>query len=437
MADYVVNTLKQQAEMLQEIDLTWEEIIQAIPENVRLKRDLNLPAGLSELEVINEISNLASLNTVYETILRGAGAYYHLIPSVVKHLANRAEFLTTYTPYQAEFSQGVLQVIFEYQTMMANLTGLQASNASVYDGASALAEAVNMTVSTSKNEVLLASNLHPEVIETVLTYQKHLKTNIKIIPLDNGTIDLKWLQANISDKTASVSIGQPNYYGLLEDMSTIGAFLNEVNVPLIAYVNPMTLGLLEKPAEYGAAIAVGEAQPFGLNLALGGPYLGFMTANEKFTRRLPGRIVGETIDSEGKRAFTLTLQAREQHIRREKATSSICSNQAHCALTATMFLGAIGPKGLYNMANLSFQRAHYFQEKLEDIGYKLKYSKPFFHEFVTYTPIPAVIVEKHLAQYNILAGQILSENEILWCVTEMVSEETIDQVIKHLKEVKV
>ncbi len=436
MADYVVNTLKQQAEMLEEINLSWEEILETIPENVRLKRELNLANGLSELEVIQEMTGLANLNTVYNTILRGAGAYHHLIPSVVKHLAGRAEFLTTYTPYQAEFSQGVLQVIFEYQSMMAHLTGLSASNASVYDGASALAEAVNMTVTSSKNEVYLGGNLHPDVIETVLTYTAYLDTVVHIIPVIAGRIDLNWLKANLNEKTASVAIAQPNYLGILEDMKTIGAELKSRDIALIAYVNPMTLGLLHKPSEYGAAITVGEAQPFGLNMALGGPYLGFMTANQKFMRRLPGRIVGQTLDANGNRAFTLTLQAREQHIRREKATSSICSNQAHCALTAAIYLAAIGPKGLKDVANASYQKAHYFQEKLAEIGYSLKYQQPFFHEFVTTTPIPAVLVEQELAKHNILAGKILSNQEILWCVTETVSEKTLDEVITYLKEVQ-
>ncbi len=435
MADYVVNTAGQQAAMLAEIKLSWEEILATIPTEVRLKRELALPSGLSEIEVKEKMTAYAANNQVFSTILKGAGAYQHFIPSVVKSLANRAEFLTTYTPYQAEFSQGVLQAIFEYQTMMADLTGMFASNASVYDGPSAVAEAINMTVSSQKNQVFLAATLAPHIIETVKTYTTFLPTEIEMIPSLNGRIDLAYLKQALSDKTASVVIPQPNYYGILEDMTAISALLKEHDIPLIAYVNPHTLGLLKTPGAYGASIAVGEAQPLGLPLAFGGPYLGFMCANEKFTRRLPGRIVGETVDQNGKRAYTLTLQAREQHIRREKASSSICSNQAHCALTAAIYLSAVGPTGLKEVANLSYQRAHYFQAELAKLGYKLVYDQPFFHEFLTTTPIKAKEIEAQLAKHQVLAGEVLDEYQMLWCVTEMVSEPALDQVLSYLKEV--
>lgn len=435
MAHYVVNTKAQQEEMLKEVGLTWSDLLSTIPESVRLNRELNLPLGQSEMEVLDKMVGFQDQNTVFKTVLRGAGSYRHFIPSVVKHLASREEFVTTYTPYQSEFSQGVLQSIFEFQTMISNLMGMDASNASVYDGATAVAEAVNMTLDRNRVKALVAQTIHPETFETLTTYTTHLSTEVITIPSVDGCIDLEWLKANVDDTTACVVIQQPNYFGCLEDTDAIGAFLKEKGIQFIVSVNPMTLGLLKRPRDYHATIAVGEAQPFGLSTAFGGPYLGFMTTTDKMVRKLPGRIVGQTEDIDGKRAFALTLQAREQHIRREKSTSSICSNQAHCALTAAIYMSALGPQGLEEVAGLSYSKAHYFQSKLEALGFTLKYDQEFFHEFVTKTPIKASLIETKCLEKNILAGLVLAEDEMMWCVTEVVSDDTLDQVLDILAEV--
>lgn len=435
MAHYVVNTPEDQAAMLKEVNLTWEEIIAAIPENVRFQGNIDIPEGKSELEVLDIMNGFASSNTIYKTVLRGAGAYRHFIPSVVGSLAGRAEFLTTYTPYQSEFSQGVLQSIFEFQTMISDLCGMDAANASVYDGASAVAEAINMTVDRKKTKAFLASSLHPQTIETSLTYTSFLPTEIEMIPHKGGRIDLDWLKENIDETAACVVIQQPNFYGILEDVNAIGTYLNSISLPLIVSANPMTLGLLSKPSQYGADIVVGEAQPLGLNLSFGGPYLGYMSATNKWLRRLPGRIVGQSVDTEGKRAFALTLQAREQHIRREKSSSSICSNQAHCALTAAIYLSAMGPEGLREIATQSYSKAHYFQEELDKLGFKLKYNQPFFHEFVTTSKVDTKVIEDELSEAGILSGYPLNHEEMLWCVTEVVADETLDKVISLMREI--
>ena len=435
MAQYVPNTKSEQLKMLQEIGKTWDDLIAPIPQNVRLNRELDLPPGLSEFEVLAKMSGYAKENKVFSTVLRGAGAYRHLIPSVVKHLSSREEFVTAYTPYQAEFSQGILQSIFEYQTMICQLTGMDASNASVYDGASAVAEAVNMTVDRKRRKALLSANLDPQSIMTVKTYTQHLPIDVEIIPSKNGRVDVEWLKNNLSEDLACVVIQHPNYYGILEDTQAISDVTHSTKAKLIVSVNPISLALFKEPRAYGADIAVGEAQPLGLNIAFGGPYLGFMATTSEMVRKLPGRIVGQTLDLDGKRAFVLTLQAREQHIRREKASSSLCSNQAHCALTAAMYLTSMGPQGLKEVASQSYHKAHFLQKQLAALGFKLKYDQPFFHEFVTTTPVSTDVIVQHLEQHDILAGLPLGDHTMLWCVTEAVSDKEIHTVLRLLEEV--
>jgi glycine dehydrogenase subunit 1 len=435
MAQYVPNTKSEQLKMLEEIGKTWNDLLEPIPVSVRLNRELDLPPGISEFEVMAKMASYAKENKVFSTVLRGAGAYRHLIPSVVRHLSSREEFVTAYTPYQAEFSQGILQSIFEYQTMICQLTGMDASNASVYDGASAVAEAVNMTVDKKRRRALLSANLDPQSIMTVKTYTQHLPIDVEIIPSKDGRLDLQWLKDNLSEDLACVVVQHPNYYGILEDTQAISDVVHSTKAKMIVSVNPISLAVFKEPRAYGADIAVGEAQPLGLNIAFGGPYLGFMATTNEMVRKLPGRIVGQTLDLDGKRAFVLTLQAREQHIRREKASSSLCSNQAHCALTAAMYLTSMGPQGLKDVASQCFHKAHFLQKQLSALDFTLKYNQPFFHEFVTTTPVPTENIVRHLEENDVLAGLPLDDHTMLWCVTEAVSEREIHAVLRLLEEV--
>lgn len=434
MGTYIPHSKQDQAEMLASIGHTWESLLSSVPANVTLGRELNLPAGLSEFEVLKRMKAYANENVLFHTICRGAGAYDHYIPSVVKHLSAREEFVTAYTPYQSELSQGILQSIFEFQSMMAALTGMDAANASVYDGATAAAEAITMSFERGRRTVLLSRLLHPQTIEVIKTYTQAIDVTIKMIDASQGRTSVTHLASLLDDTVCAVLVAQPNYYGILEDVHAIRNVIIEPKVKYVVAVNPMTLGRLANPKSYGADIVVGEAQPFGLNLSFGGPYLGFMCTTDKYLRRLPGRIVGQTLDTNGQRAFTLTLQAREQHIRREKATSSICSNQAHCALTAAMYLSAVGPHGLSEVATQCVKKAHALADKLQTIGYTLTHDFPFFNEFVTTTPISTQIIETTLAKHGILSGLILDENHMLWCVTETVADTHLDVIIDILKE---
>ena len=440
MGSYVPNTLQDQEEMLRSIGKSrMEELFETIPEKVRLNRELRLPSGLSEMEVTNKIRKIAEKNHVFKTIFRGAGAYRHYIPSIVRQITSKEEFVTAYTPYQAEISQGVLQSIFEFQTMICELTGMDVANASVYDGATAAAEAILMCAERKRRKAVVSETVHPQVIKTIKTYCNSLDIEVVTAPGRNGKTDLPSLENLVDDTTACVLIQQPNYYGQLEDGEEIGAITGGCGAKYIMSCNPISLGILKTPAEYGADIAVGEGQPLGIPLSFGGPYLGFMASKEKMMRKLPGRIVGETKDGKGRRAFVLTLQAREQHIRREKASSNICSNQALCAMTAAVYLDAMGRKGLTQAATLSMSKAHYLANRLCELnGFKLVYPGEFFNEFVTTCPKDVDTISEALEQRGILGGYPLSgENQghILWCATEVNTREEIDTLIAILKEV--
>lgn len=433
MTSYVVNTKEQRRAMLEEAGLDEQAFYASIPASVRLEKPLSLPQGKSELEVLRHLQKLASKNTVYDVILRGAGAEHHFIPAVVRQISNREEFVTAYTPYQAELSQGILQSIFEYQSAICALTGMDACNASVYDGASAVAEAVNMTIDKKRSVVLIAGSIHPETLATVRTYTQWLPMSIEVVGLKDGKVDIEGLKSLLSDQSACFVLQQPNYFGVLEDAEALTNLAHQHGAKVVAVSNPMTLGYLKSPREYGADIAVGEAQPLGMPLAYGGPYLGYMTTTTELVRRLPGRIVGQTLDLDGKRAYVLTLQAREQHIRREKASSSICSNQAHCALTAGMYLSALGPVGLKDVAIQSASKAHYLYNELSKLGFTLRYPTSFFHEFVTEGPLDSDTIESLLSNEGILSGLPLDENGMLWCVTETSMKEDLDRVVTILK----
>jgi glycine dehydrogenase subunit 1 len=440
MGTYVPNTLQEQQEMLQAINASdFRDLFRAIPKEVYLEEGLKLNKGLSEFEVRRRMTAIAAKNKVFTSIYRGAGAYNHYIPSIVTQITSKEEFVTAYTPYQAEISQGILQSIFEYQTMICELTGMNVSNASVYDGATAAAEAVIMCKERKQKKAIISATVHPQTIETIITYCDGTDIEVMVAPAKDGRTDLEQLKTLIDGETACVLIQQPNFYGLLEDGDGVGALTSGTDVKYIMSCNPISLGLLKAPIEYGVDIAVGEGQPLGIPLSFGGPYLGFMAATEKMMRRLPGRIVGETTDNKGNRTFVLTLQAREQHIRREKASSNICSNQALCAMTAAVYLDAMGKKGLQNAAELSMSKAHYLADRICELpSFSLRYSGEYFNEFITtFTgDVDKLMIE--LEGRGILGGYPLTgeqKGDILWCATEMNTKEEIDGLITVMKEV--
>ena len=436
MGSYVPSTAQERQEMLASIGLSSiDELFSHIPDSLKRKGELNLPSGKSELEVCRTMEHIAAQNIVFDSIFRGAGAYDHYIPAIVKSVTGKEEFVTAYTPYQAEISQGVLQSIFEYQTMICELTGMDVSNASVYDGATAAAEAVNMCCERSRSVVFCSAAAHPDTIEVVKTYCWASGHEFVLVPAKDGKTDWNSIVPQLDKKTsACLYIQSPNFFGQIEDVQQAAEAVHAVGAKLIMGCNPIALGLYKTPAELGADIAVGEGQPLGMPLSFGGPYLGFMATTKAMMRKLPGRIVGETTDVDGKRAFVLTLQAREQHIRREKASSNICSNQALCAMTAAVYLAAVGPEGLKQVANLCYQKAHYLMQQLTAIpGITLRYQGPFFHEFVT-DQADAKRILLRLEQEGILGGLPLSDGGILWCATEKNSKEDIDRMVGIIRK---
>ena len=436
MGSYVPNTEQEQRQMLSEIGFqSMEELFGHIPDEVKVKDGLNIPEGMSEMEVRKKMQKIAGKNRVFDTVFRGAGAYRHFIPAIVKSVISKENLLTAYTPYQAEISQGILQSIFEYQTMICDLTGMDTSNASVYDGATAAAEGVAMCKERKRKKAMISATVLPYVLETVKTYCYGNEMELVVIPEKDGVTDIEFLKENIDAETACVYIQHPNYYGNLEEAEAIGNVVHKAGAKYIMGVNPISLGILKTPREYGADVAVGEGQPLGLPLAFGGPYLGFMACVEGMTRKLPGRIVGQTADHDGKVGYVLTLQAREQHIRREKASSNVSSNQALCALAVSVYMAAMGNEGLKNAAIQSTSKAHYMASEFEKIGFAIENKTDFFHEFVTVSEKPAALVLQALEEKGILGGYPLDGNRILWCCTEMNSKEEIDAVVGILKEV--
>lgn len=437
MAGYVPSTLAQRKEMLRAVGCgSYEELFgKIIPRDVPSFPDLNLPEGQSELAVRRIMEGLSAKNRVFPTIFRGAGAYRHYIPAIVSSVISKEEFVTAYTPYQAEISQGVLQSIFEYQTMICELTGMDAANASVYDGATAAAEAAAMFRDRRRTRTLISGAVHPDVIETVRTYGWAANTSVEIIPVRDGRTDLDALKTMLDTSTACVILAQPNYFGLLEDAEAVAALTHGAGARFVMSVNPIAAAVLKTPAACGADVAVGEGQSLGMPLSFGGPYLGFMATTASMIRRLPGRIVGETTDACGNRAFVLTLQAREQHIRREKASSNICSNEALCAMTAAVYLAAMGARGLAEAARQSYSKAHYLAAQLHKLGFARIHSGEFFHEFVTSCPVPADKLLGKLAEHGILGGLPVKDG-LLWCTTEMNTKEEIDTMCSLIGEVQ-
>lgn len=436
MGGYIPGTEQEQQEMLAEIGFSsMEELFGHIPDEVKVKGGLQIPEGMSELEVRRAMEKIAEKNQVFPTVFRGAGAYRHFIPSIVGSVISKENLMTAYTPYQAEVSQGILQSIFEYQTMISELTGMDVSNASVYDGATAAAEALAMCRERKRIKAIVSATTDPKVIDVMKTYCFGNEMELVLAPEKDGVTDVEALKALVDKETACVYIQHPNYYGSLEEAAAIGELTHEAGTKYIMGVNPISLGILKTPREYGADVAVGEGQPLGLPFAFGGPYLGFMTCVSAMTRKLPGRIVGETTDHNGKKGYVLTLQAREQHIRREKASSNICSNQALCALAVGVYLAAMGKKGVQEAAVQCTSKAHYLAKRLEEAGCSIENRGEFFHEFVAVSEKTSADILKALEKEGILGGYPLDEHRILWCCTEVNTKEEMDRAAAIVKEV--
>ena len=443
---YIPHTEEDVRQMLASIGVkSIEDLFEAVPAALRLDRDLDLPDALSESELLRELQQLAAVNATPSDYLSflGGGAYNHFIPSVIDQLISRSEFYTAYTPYQPEISQGTLQAVFEYQTLICQLTGMDVSNASMYDGASACAEAVLMSArATRKKKVLLAGSLHPEYRQTVETYCRYLEIELIEIPyLQDGLIDPVAIAASLDDKTAALVVGYPNFFGVVEDLAALAETVHAKGALLVTAVpEPIALGLLKSPGECGADIVIGEGQSFGMPVSYGGPGVGFFAARQKTVRSMPGRLVGATKDKDGKNGFVLTLATREQHIRREKATSNICSNQGMCALMANMYLCLLGKKGIREVAEQNLAKAEYAKKAIAALpGFSIPFSGSTFNEFVvSFTGDLAKLLAK-LEDEKVLAGISLArffsdmENSFLVCATEQHRKEDIDRLVDALK----
>jgi len=443
---YIPHTEKDIQEMLEVAGFKGlEELFNTIPEGLKLKRPLNLPPGLSEQGLLQELSTLSKRNATVEdyTSFLGAGAYNHYIPSIVNHILLRSEFYTAYTPYQPEISQGTLQAIFEYQTLICQLTGMEVANASMYDGASATVEAVLMARRINgRPKVLISSTLHPEYREVVKTYllSQPLSLQEVMFCTESGRTLPEAVERLIDKETSCLVVQHPNFFGCLEDLETLGRLAHKDGAIFIVVITePVSLGLLKPPGGFGADIVVGEGQALGNTLSFGGPYLGLFATLERYVRQMPGRLVGETIDKEGRRGYVLTIATREQHIRREKATSNICTNEGLCALAATVYLTALGKRGLMELARLNLAKAHYLKEGLKKVdGIKMAFNAPTFNEFTIKVEKDPEEVLKTLLNKGILGGISLGrfypilKNHILLCVTEMNTKVEMDSLIKQL-----
>lgn len=442
---YIPHTDKDRQEMLAAVGVAgFDDLYNDVPEDVRFP-DLDLPEAVSEMEVMEQLQALseANLELGHASCFLGAGAYYHYIPSVVDHILRRNEFYTAYTPYQPEISQGTLQAIFEYQSLMCQLTGMDVSNASHYDGATSLAEAVILALNQhrgKRSKVILSPAIHPHFREVVRTYTQGMGLEIAgDEKCDNGPQDLIKL---LDDNTTLIAVQYPDFFGNIDDYSAMGKAAEEAGALFCVVVNPLALGLLKPPGEFGADVVVGDGQPLGIPLSYGGPYLGIFTTKDKYVRKMAGRLVGETEDTRGQRGYVLTLTPREQHIRREKATSNICTNQGLMALASVVYLSTMGKAGLRKVAELCYNKAHYAAEKIGQLdGYTVWNTKPFFHEFVVSCPRPVAEINEELLDLDILGGYDLGKDypdlkdHMLVAVTEMVSVDEIDDFVAALEEV--
>jgi len=436
--DYVPHTQEDQRQMMETVGIkSIAELFVDIPEKYRLKKLMGLPPPLSEQEVFNLMKGIGSQNAISPITLMGAGAYNHYIPAVVGHVLSRSEFYTAYTPYQAEISQGILQAIYEYQTMIAKLTGMQVANASMYDGASAMAEAAVLSAKTlNRTKIVIVRSVHPEYRQVVGTYAWSNGYEVVEVPYGkSGQLDRDALIKVVDENTAAVLVQSPNFFGIIEDISLIESAVHAKGALLVSgFTEATSLGILKPAGEMGADFVVGEGQGFGNPMNYGGPYLGIFASTDKFLRKIPGRLAGATVDKEGKRGFVLTLQTREQHIRRERATSNICSNEALCALAAGVYLVSLG-KNLKKLAELNIQKTNYLKQKLSRLkGWKVVFPASVYNEFVIRCPNPKKVNQK-LKTEGIIGGYEVEKdypelkNTLLFCATEMLTKDDIDRVI--------
>ncbi|MFN6963165.1 MAG: aminomethyl-transferring glycine dehydrogenase subunit GcvPA [Pyrinomonadaceae bacterium] len=439
---YIPNSPEERKEMLAAVGLTSEkDLFRSIPEAVQLDRPLNVTDPLAEPEVIAEMEAMAAKNTaVGKTSFLGAGVYSHYSPTIVDHLIQRSEFFTSYTPYQPEISQGTLQYIFEFQTLVCQLTGMEVANASMYDGSTAMAEAYLMAQRvTRRDRIVVVESVHPEYREVAATYTQHGDTEIVTAAFDNATGRVGDLSA-LDDKTAALVVQSPNFFGCIEDLTSLAEKAHAVGALFVVVVTEaISLGLLKTPGECGADIVVGEGQSFGIPMSFGGPHVGLFATKEKYVRQMPGRLAGVAYDKNGKRGFVLTLSTREQHIRREKATSNICTNQGLIALAATIYMEAMGKKGLQEVALQNAQKAAYAKQRIAGVdGYEIVFSSPTFNEFVVRGPRSSNDILASLRDKGIIGGLALSKyypgraNEFLVCVTETTSKGQIDDLVSGL-----
>ena len=422
--------------MLQKVGVaSMDDLYAEVPAGIRFQGDYQLPSEMSELEVRQLFEQLGTQNQTL-TCFAGAGVYDHYTPAVIPQLLQRSEFLTSYTPYQAEISQGTLHYIFEYQSMMTELTGMDISNASMYDGTTAAAEAVMMAVASGKkqNKVLVSETLDPKTLEVIRTYAHFHGIQLEMIAAENGVTSKADMEAKLAEGgVAGVLVQQPNYYGIVEDYSGFADSCHQQKALFMMDCVIADLAVLKTPGEWGADIAVGDGQSLGIPMQWGGPYVGYLCCTEKLIRKMPGRIVGKTVDSRGQRAFVLTLQAREQHIRRQKATSNICSNQSLMALFVTMYCSLMGKQGLKEAAELSYAGAHYLCDELLKIGhFQLVYQQPFFNEFVVRYDGDVDSLQRRWLQHGFFGGVKIADDQIMLAVTEKRTKEEIRQLVETI-----
>jgi glycine dehydrogenase subunit 1 len=446
MKHFLPQTDEDIKEMLEKIGVkSFEELLSCIPKELLLKTKLNLPESLSELEALAQVKNLAALDKSAgnSACFLGGGAYDHFIPAAVDAILSRSEFYTAYTPYQAEVSQGTLQAIYEYQSLICHLTGMDAANASHYDGATALTEAMLVaTAQTRREKVLVSQGVNPHYLEVMRTYAHAAGIEIEIIPLVEGLTDLEYIRRRVGE-SAAVMIQNPNFLGLVENIADFTPVAHDAKALLVVSADPISLGLLEAPGKLGADIVTGEGQGLGNGLNFGGPYLGIFAAKKELVRRIPGRLIGATTDVNGKRGFVMTLQTREQHIRREKATSNICTNQALCALAACATLELLGEEGLKELADLCLQKTHYLADRIASLpGFRVAFKQPFFKEFpVRYQGDVKNLLNK-LSDKGFLVGPALGKFNPDWkdmfllAVTEKRTKEEMDALVETIKSVK-
>ena len=439
---YIPNSPEERDEMLAVVGLkNADELFRSIPKEVQLGRPLNVTDPLAESEVITAMETMAAKNTATtKPSFLGAGVYSHFSPTVVDHLIQRSEFFTSYTPYQPEISQGTLQYIFEFQTLVCQLTGMEVANASMYDGSTAMAEAYLMAQRvTRRDKIVVASSVHPEYREVARTYTQHGDADIVTVNFDEGTGRLSDLSA-LDDKTAALVVQSPNFFGCVEDLTALAEAAHAVGALFVVVVTEaISFGLLKSPGECGADIVVGDGQSWGVPMSFGGPHLGLFATQEKFVRQMPGRLCGVAYDKNGNRGFVLTLSTREQHIRREKATSNICTNQGLIALAATIYMETMGKKGLQEVAMQNAQKAAYAKDQIAAIdGFEIAFSSPTFNEFVVRGTRPASEILESVREKDIIGGLALSkyygghDNDFLVCVTETNSREQIDALVSAL-----